>query len=110
MRAESLAAWYLRLKFYSIVARRFKTKLGEIDLIAKRGNLVAIIEVKARPTLAQAHDAVSQTAQNRIEAAADLWLARHKTQDKLTLRFDVIIIRPWRWPQHIKAFFMSKGF
>jgi len=107
LRAETLAAFYLRLKCYSIVARRFKTKLGEIDLIARRGSLIAIIEVKARPTLRQAHEAVSTSAQKRIEAAADLWLMRQRDAEKLTLRFDVIIIRPWRWPHHIKAFFTS---
>jgi len=107
LRAETLAAFYLRLKFYSIVAHRFKTKLGEIDLIARRGSLVAIIEVKARPTLMQAHEAVDRTAQRRIEAAADLWLARQPDAKNLNLRFDLITIRPWRWPQHIEAFFTS---
>jgi len=105
--AETLAAFYLRLKFYSIIERRFKTRLGEIDLIARRGRLVAIVEVKARPTLAQAHEAVDRRAQRRIEAAADLWLAKQPDYHKLTLRFDVIIIRPWHWPHHIKAFFTS---
>jgi len=107
LRAESLAAWYLRLKCYSIVARRFKTRLGEIDIIAKRGNLVAIVEVKARPSLAQACQAVDKNSERRIEAAADLWLARQNYGKNLNLRFDVIIIRPWRWPHHIKAFFTS---
>jgi len=106
-RAETVAAFYLRMKCYSIVAHRFKTRLGEIDLIARRGSLVAIVEVKARPSLSPAHEAVSKLSQRRIEAAADLWLARQHDHDKLTLRFDVIIIRPWHWPHHIKAFFTS---
>jgi len=106
-RAESIAAYYLRLKGYAIVARRFKTRLGEIDLIARRGHVVAIVEVKARPNLAQGHEAVSEMAQRRIEAAADLWLARQKDAEKLSLRFDLIIIRPWHWPHHIKVFFTS---
>jgi len=107
-RAETIAAWYLRLKGYSIVARRFKTRLGEIDLVARRGRMVAMIEVKARPTLAQAHESVDKVAMRRIEAAADLWLARQPIHEKLTLRFDLIIMRPWHWPHHIEAFFTSE--
>jgi len=108
LRAETIAAFYLRLKFYSIIAHRFKTRLGEIDLIAKRGSLIAIVEVKARPTLMQAHDTVNKTAQRRIEQAADLWLARQPDASKLNLRFDLIIIRAWHWPHHVKAFFTSQ--
>ena len=66
-RGEWLAAFALLLRGYRIVARRHRTKLGEIDLIARRGDLVAIVEVKARPTLIQAMDAVGHEAQRRIE-------------------------------------------
>jgi len=106
-RAETIAAHYLRLKGYRIVARRFKTRLGEIDLIARRRSLIAIVEVKARSTLMQAHESVTKTAQRRIEAAADLWFARQHGLEQYSLRFDLIVIRPWRWPHHIKSFFTS---
>jgi len=109
LHAETIAAFYLRLKGYRIIARRFKTKMGEIDLIARRGRLVAIIEVKARPTLSQAHNAIDKISQRRIEAATDLWLARQQDAERLNVRFDAIIIRPWCWPCHIKAFFTCNG-
>jgi len=107
LHAETLAVLYLRLKCYHIVARRYKTRSGEIDIIARRGNVVAIVEVKARSQEQQAHEAITPTAQRRIEAAADLWLARQHDHAQLCLRFDVIIIRPWRWPRHLPAFFTA---
>lgn len=100
-RGERLAAWALRLKGYRILAVRHRTKRGEIDLIARRGDLVAIVEVKVRGTLTEAMDAVGPEAQRRIEAAADLWLARQRDHARLSLRFDIIAILPWRWPVHV---------
>ena len=67
------------LKGYRIIARRYRTRLGEIDLIARRGDLVLIVEVKARPTLGlEAMEAIGRQSERRIEAAADLWLARQR--------------------------------
>ena len=91
--AETLAALYLMLKGYRIVERRYRTKLGEIDIIARRFSQILIVEVKAR---------------SEIEAAADLWLARQKNWSKLSLRFDVIITQPWRWPKHYPAYFTAR--
>jgi putative endonuclease len=100
-RGEFLAAWALRLKGFRILAVRHRTRLGEIDLIARRGDLVAIVEVKARPTLEEAMDAVGPDAQRRIEGAADLWLARQKDHARLSLRFDIVAVLPRRWPVHV---------
>ncbi|MEC5292515.1 YraN family protein [Aurantimonas sp. C2-6-R+9] len=100
-RGERLAAWALRLTGYRILAVRHRTKRGEIDLIARRGDLVAIVEVKVRRTLTEAMDAVGPEAQRRIEAAADLWLARQRDHARLSLRFDIVAILPWRWPVHV---------
>ncbi|AGF74798.1 putative endonuclease [Bartonella australis AUST/NH1] len=107
IRAERWAAWWLRLKGFHIAETRFKTKCGEIDLIARRGNLVLIIEVKARPTLAEAMAAVCPLNERRIEAAADIWLGRQKDYALLCVRFDLIAILPWRLPRHVPAFFES---
>jgi putative endonuclease len=100
-RGERLAAWALRLKGFRILARRYRTPSGEIDLIARRGDLVAIVEVKARPTLEEAMDAVTPHALRRIEAAADLWLARQPDYARLSLRFDLVAVLPRRWPVHV---------
>lgn len=107
--AEHLAAIMLMLKGFRIVARRYKTKSGEIDLIARRGRLVLIVEVKARSTIAAAMEAVTPQGINRIEAAADHWLARQPDYADLSLRFDIVAVRPWRWPHHIAAASMFAG-
>ncbi|WP_062115739.1 YraN family protein [Aureimonas sp. AU40] len=101
-RAETLAAWALRLKGYRILAVRYRTPSGEIDLVARRGALVAIVEVKARPTLEAAMNAVTPAAQARIERAADLWLSRQKRTAGLSMRFDIVAVLPRRWPVHVK--------
>ena len=108
-RAETLAAWYLRCKGYRILARRYKTPVGEIDLIARRGRLLAFVEVKRRPTLAEAAQAVSAFGQARIARAAALWLAAHPAAASLDCRFDVIISVPRRLPRHIVGAFDAGG-
>jgi len=103
--AERFAALALMLKGYRIVARRFKTGSGEIDLIARRGNLVALVEVKARPTVAAAVDAVTAAAARRIAAAGDIWLARQSDHAALSVRHDIVAVVPWRWPRHLPGAF-----
>ncbi|WP_185983939.1 YraN family protein [Aureimonas mangrovi] len=100
-RAERLAAWALRLKGYRIIEMRHRTSLGEIDLVARRGSTVAIVEVKARGSLALAIDAVTPASRRRIEAAADLWLARQPDAHHISLRFDIVAVLPRRWPRHL---------
>lgn len=108
--AERLAAIALMLKGFRIVARRYRTRLGEIDLIARRGNLVLIVEVKARTSLEAAQLAVTPQAMRRIEAAADMWLQRQPHHAELSLRFDLIAVRPRCWPKHFPAFFTSGNY
>jgi putative endonuclease len=107
--SEWLAALALTLKGYRVVARRYRTRLGEIDLIARRGDLVAIVEVKARPTLAAAMEAVGPLAQRRIEAAADIWLSRQTDFARLSIRFDLVAVLPRRWPVHVENAFFGRG-
>lgn len=99
--AETLAALALRLKGYRIIARNFRTRSGEIDIIARRGDLVAIVEVKARDGVAAAVDAVGHHSRERIRRAAGLWLARQKDAPQLSLRFDIVAVLPRRWPVHL---------
>jgi putative endonuclease len=102
---ERLAEISLWLKGWRIVARRYRTPLGEVDLIARRGNLIAMVEVKARPSLQAAMDAVTPSAQRRITGCADMWLSRQKDAAKLSIRFDIIAVLPWRWPIHVARAF-----
>ena len=108
-RGERLAALALMLKGFRIVARRYRTPLGEIDLIARRGSLVAIVEVKVRPTLAAAMEAVGPAAQRRIEGAADLWLSRRPDFSRLSVRFDLVAVLPRRWPVHVPNLFQGRN-
>ncbi|MDQ0318646.1 putative endonuclease [Pararhizobium capsulatum DSM 1112] len=99
--AEYRAMLALVFQGYRIVAFRYRTKLGEIDIIARKGDLVACIEVKARANLDSAVTAVSPTAQRRIRAASDLWLSRQPDATRLSIRYDIISVSPWRWPVHL---------
>ena len=107
--AEWLAAGALMAKGFRIVALRHRTKLGEIDLIARRGDLVLIVEVKARRTLIEAMEAVARTSERRIEAAADLWLSRQPDFGRLSVRFDMVAVLPWRWPMHVENAFYGRN-
>ncbi len=96
-------------KGYRILARRYRTRLGEIDLIARRGDLVLIVEVKARRTLVEAMEAVAWQSERRIEGAADLWLARQPDHGRLSVRFDMVAVLPWRWPAHVENIFQGRN-
>ncbi|WP_346912028.1 YraN family protein [uncultured Roseibium sp.] len=107
--AETRAAWALRLTGWRILKIRYKTKAGEIDLIAKRRKTVAFIEVKARKTREAALDAVTPASRRRIANAAKIFVAEHPKAGFCTLRFDVVIVRPWRWPERIANAFEAFG-
>ena len=107
--SEWLAAAALLARGYRIVAWRYRTKLGEIDLIARRGDLVLIVEVKARASLAAAMEAVAFQSARRIEGAADMWLSRQPDYARLSVRFDLVAVLPWRWPVHVENVFHGKG-
>ncbi len=108
-RGETLAAMALRLKGFRILECRYRTRLGEIDLIARRGDLVLIVEVKARRTLAEAMEAIRRESEWRIEGAADLWLARQPDYGRLSVRFDMVAVLPWRWPVHVENIFQGRS-
>ena len=99
--AEAAAALLLMAKGFRLLARRYRTPLGEIDLIAKRGRLVVFVEVKARPTFHEALESAGPAAERRMTDAADLWLARHPEAAGLDLRYDMILFAPWRLPRHV---------
>jgi len=100
-RGEALAAWYLRLKFYRILARRYKTPLGEIDLIAERWGTIVFVEVKARARADSLLATFESINRGRIVRAADYWLSRHPGLAGRDRRFDVIFLARWRWPYHL---------
>ncbi len=100
--AERVAAAYLMLKGYRILARRWKTHLGEVDLIAVRGTRVAFVEVKFRQTLALSEAAITASLRRRVRCSANLWLAKNTRFQAHDVGFDLIFLRPWHRPHHIE--------
>jgi putative endonuclease len=99
--AESLAALMLRLKGHRIVARRYKTPVGEIDLVALRGRRLAFVEVKRRETREDAAWTLPAKQRRRIVRAAQYWLAGHPNFAGHDIAFDVVLTAPWAWPRYI---------
>lgn len=100
--AERLCAAHLRLHGYRVVERRLRTPAGEIDLIARRGGTLAVIEVKARPNAAAAAEAVTPRQRARILDATRWYLAGRSDLAALCIRFDAMLVTPWRWPRHLR--------
>jgi len=103
--AESRAAAYLIAKGYRIVARRFKSPGGEIDIVARRRGVLVFVEVKARGRYDDAAEAVTARQQRRIVAAAEYWLAAHPDDASGDIRFDAVLVVPGRIPRHIPGAF-----
>ncbi len=106
--AETGAAWYLRLKGYRILARRFKVARGEIDLVALKHRTLVFVEVKARAEEHAALEAVGPRSQRRIIAAADSWGQKYPRYLSFDWRYDIIVMMPRRWPRHHVAAFIPQ--
>jgi len=107
--AESRAAAWLIARGYRILARRFRTRFGEIDIVARRRDTLVFVEVKARPTLDEAAYAVTPQQRRRIIAAAQMWLAGHPEHEALACRFDAVLVAPKSLPRHLTAAFDLDG-
>lgn len=100
-RAEALAALYLGVKLYRVRDRRYKTPVGEIDIVAQKGKVLVFVEVKARRQPGQYIEASEAVNTQRITSAAQFWLMRHPSEADRYCRFDVIFLAPGRWPVHL---------
>jgi len=107
--AESRAAALLVGKGFRILARRWKSPVGEIDIVARRRNLLVFVEVKARAGFDEAAFAVTPYQRRRILAAARAWLARHPDDATCAIRFDAVLVVPWRLPRHMSGAFDEDG-
>jgi putative endonuclease len=99
-RAERLAAWWLRLKGWHILAMRARTPVGEIDLVARRGRTLAFVEVKGRAKDEAAELALDDWRLRRVARAAEA-LAPRYARDGDEIRIDALFIVPGRWPRHV---------
>lgn len=100
--AEIAVICYLTLKCYRIVAHRYRTRAGEIDIVACRGNTLAFIEVKARKRFDNTEEILSYRQQQRIVRAASLFIARKPHFLQHSVRFDLVLITPRPWIRHIE--------
>lgn len=98
--AERVAGWLLRAKLYRIRGQRVQTRMGEVDIVARRGKTLIIVEVKSRQTFDDAAGAVSSKQWARLLRAGEILLSREP--DGTSLRFDLVQVVPGRWPRHVK--------
>jgi putative endonuclease len=107
--AESLAALSLQCKGYVILARRAKTPSGEIDLIARRGKILAFIEVKARKAKTDPALVLQGRQRGRIVRGATSWAGARRWSQQCVWRYDLVLVQPWRWPLHVRDAFRPQG-
>ncbi len=105
--AELATAILLSLKGYRVRARRLRTPVGELDLVARRGDTIAFVEVKLRRDRQLADEAVTPRNRRRLVAAAQWWLAANPEYVGYVLRFDIVLWVPWAWPKHVVDAFDS---
>lgn len=105
LRAERLAELALRFKLFRILDRNFRARGGEIDLVARRGNLIVFVEVKTRAKLFDGMEAVDRGKRQRVAKAARRWLAAHPGLTACNFRADGMFVVPGRWPRHVPGLF-----
>lgn len=98
---ETIAAWWLRLHGWAIVGQRVRTRRGEVDIVARRGSTLAFVEVKTRADAAGLGTAIDEYRLRRVIDAANSLLPRYG-KGAQEIRIDVILVRPWRLPVHLK--------
>jgi putative endonuclease len=98
---ETFAALWLNLQGWSIIGRRVRTPLGEVDLVARRGRTTVFVEVKTRATAAELDLAIDHHRLSRVASAAAM-LTQRFAQPGDDIRVDVILLAPWSLPRHIR--------
>lgn len=107
--AEALSAWHLRARGYRILSRGFRSAAGEIDIVARRGRVLAFVEVKARQDLGAAAESLGPRQTGRIARAAVAFVQSRPGLAGLDQRFDVMLVSPWRLPVHLTDAWRPEG-
>jgi len=107
--AESRALAFLIAKGFRVLARRWKSPLGEIDIVARRRHLLIFVEVKARDNFDEATESVNARQQRRIATAVEIWFATPPDDSARDIHFDAVLVAPGKLPRHIPAAFESGG-
>jgi putative endonuclease len=106
---EQLCRWHLRLRGWRILACDWRCPVGEIDILAQRRGILAVIEVKSRPDFAAGAGALLPRQRRRIARAAEAYLLMRPDLATLALRFDVMVVAPRRLPRHLQGAWLSEG-
>jgi putative endonuclease len=101
-RGEVVSALWLMAKGYRILGFRLKTPQGEIDVLAKKGQVLAVVEVKLRGSIELALEAVGQQQRQRLRRAGETFAARRADLKGAAVRLDLMALAPGRWPCHIR--------
>ncbi len=101
--AEEITVWFLRIKGYRILERRYKTYLGEIDIIAKKSNTIIFVEVKARKEKFNIEEVLSKRQVERIKRAAEVFMIKNRKFQKYGWRFDFVEVRGFFGIKHLKG-------
>ncbi|WP_312598708.1 YraN family protein [Brevundimonas sp.] len=101
--AEWVAAFWLMLRGYRILGFRLRSRAGEIDLLACRGRVLAVVEVKRRATIQSARLALKPAQFDRLVAAGEAIRRNRPTLQRLDLRIDIVALAPWRFPRHLRG-------
>lgn len=99
--AERHAGWLLRLKGFRLLAQRYRCPVGEIDILARRGNLLIAVEVKARDTQQAAAFAIDTRQRDRVARATEHFLAANQRYSGCDIRFDAVLVAPRKLPRHV---------
>jgi putative endonuclease len=99
--AETICIWLLRLKGYRVLARDWRSPVGEIDILARRGGTIVAIEVKRRANLTTAAESIGPRQRRRILRAVEAFQMQHPAVMTLNVRFDVFLVAPRSVPRHI---------
>jgi putative endonuclease len=106
---EQLCRWHLRLRGWRILACDWRCPVGEIDILARRRGILAVIEVKSRPDFASGAAALLPRQRRRIARAAEAYLQMRPDLATLALRFDVMVVAPRRLPRHLQGAWLSES-
>jgi putative endonuclease len=107
--AETVAMIFLSLKGYRLLVRRFRCPVGEVDLIMRKGDTTAFVEVKIRNSIDAAIESVTAHQARRISAAARSYMGRDRIAARQACRFDIVAVSPYHWPRHIENAFYGDG-
>lgn len=107
--AEALCRTALWLKFYRVLASRYRLHHGEISIVGARRKTLALIEMKARPSTCKTSEAITPHQRERLEHTASDFLVHHPRFNRHNVRFDVMLVALRRWPVHIKEAWKPKS-